>query len=165
MTQEDRRKEVLDLLARGKISIDEAVELLDQPLDDASDDAPDDAKKSKKSIDEITLKIEVEEEEVADSGKEVAIEEIPAKVETGEDVIPRWLRISVSDLETGKSKVAVNIPFGMVKFGLGMAQIFSPKEYSANLEQVSSMLDGAGDGLLVDVQDAESNEHVRIYFE
>ena len=167
MNKEETRKEVLELLARGKISIDEAVTLFDQTAPETVDSA----KSVTQGADDLPLKVvvdvdvDIDKETTSKSDFDLDIEDIPVAVDKTATRQPRWLRIHVGDLDTGKSKVKVNVPFGMVKFGLGMAQIFAPKEYSANLDQIGTMIAESNSGLLVDVQDAESNEHVRIYVE
>ena len=39
---------------------------------------------------------------------------------------PRWFRVRVTDLSTGKSKVSVNIPMGLVNVGMKMGARFAP---------------------------------------
>jgi hypothetical protein len=167
MNKDDYRTEVLELLARGKIDIDEAVKLLDQPESAAAE-----VVKSESLTDiNSTSKVDVdngmaaEKISVLNDNLDVEIEDIPEPADKPSIREPRWLRIHVGDLTTGKSKVKVNIPFGMVKFGLGLAQLFAPQEYGSNLEQIGNMMAEADSGVLVDVQDVEDNEHVRIYVE
>ncbi len=165
MTREETRKETLELLARGKITLDEAVALLDQTVPEAA------ATKEQAFEADTPLKVEmdfdVDREEVNASAAagDLKIEDIPLPAANPASVEPRWLRIQVAELDTGKSTVKVNVPFGMVKFGLGIAQAFAPKEYSENISQIGAMMSEVDSGVLVDVQDVESNEHVRIYFE
>lgn len=167
MNNEDYRTEVLELLSRGKISIDEAVKLLHHPSSGASDILENVSTISGDSPlkVEIDVDVDIEKESASNSDQVVEIEDLPVAKDKSPVREPRWLRIYVGDLSTGKTKVKLNIPFGMVKFGLGMAQLFAPQEYSANLAQVETMIAEADSGLLVDVQDVEDNEHVRIYFE
>jgi hypothetical protein len=165
--KEDFRTEVLELLARGKISIDEAVKLLDQPsfeaaeiLENSSTNGGDSPLKV-----EIDVDVDIEKEGASNSDQLLEIEDLLITKNQSSVREPRWLRIYVGDLDTGKTKVKLNIPFGMVKFGLGLAQFFAPEEVSTNLQQIETMIAEADSGLLVDVQDIEDNEHVRIYFE
>jgi hypothetical protein len=163
MTREETRKEILELLARGKITIDEAVALLDQ----TSGTVP----ASGSEADAEPLKVDIaggsegQKETVLKPETGLDIEEIASPVENKPVREPRWLRIQVSALDSGKSKVNVNVPFGMVKWGLGMAQLFAPVELGENLDQISAMMAEADAGLLVDVMDEDSNDHVRIYVE
>ncbi|MFL7839154.1 MAG: hypothetical protein ACK2U0_09355 [Candidatus Promineifilaceae bacterium] len=161
MNNEDYRTEVLELLAKGKITIDEAVKMLDQPDSIAADVIKAEALTDIDSMEQS----DVEKEALPAKDLDIPIEDVPLSTEKSPARQPRWLRIHVGDLTTGKSKVRVNIPFGMVKFGLGLAQIFTPEEYGVNLEQIGNMMAEADSGVLVDVEDAEDNEHVRIYIE
>jgi hypothetical protein len=161
MSEDEKRKEVLELLARGKITIDEAVILLESrsiPQTSA-------AKEEKVPDEEVSLKVDVSLIDEDEPDVLLPVEELPLPKAKSSGAEPRWLRIFVSDLTTGKSKVKVNIPFGMVKFGMGVARVFTPEEYSSSLDGITELMAGADSGLLVDVQDEEDNEHVRIYFD
>jgi hypothetical protein len=166
MNKDDYRTDVLELLARGKITIDEAVKMLDRPDSVAAEVVKSEALTDVESTLHVGVDdIELAKEKMAEGDLEVEIEDIPVPAVKSPRSEPRWLRIRVGDLTTGKSKVKVNIPFGMVKFGLGLAQMFAPQEYGSSLEQVGEMMAKADSGVLVDVQDVEDNEHVRIYIE
>lgn len=174
MTDLDLRKDALELLARGKISIDEAVALIDQsqghPLSEKSDEPIYRAEMSEDL--DIAIENDIEVDDVLETAEDslvqkqdLQIDEIEAHKNELNGKQPRWLRIRVAQLETGKNKVAVNIPFGMVKFGLGVARVFSPEIKGVDLDEINDMFSHAETGLLVDVQDQESNERVQIYFE
>ena len=159
MSQSELRLEILDLLSRGKITIEDAARLLDEsgadpvkkpiPVDDAET-----------AVAPATLKVDVEEADAY-----IAVDELPPVPAGGSGKPPRWLRIRVAELDTGKNKVTVNIPFGMVKFGMGMARVFSPKSQDIDFDSLGDFVQAAVPGMLVDVQDEEDNEHVRIYLE
>ena len=78
---------------------------------------------------------------------------------------PAWLRVRVNNLDTGKSKVSVNIPVHMLKFGFTVASHFAPEMNGMNVGELQSMLAEGESGILVDVRDEDSNEHVQIYLE
>ena len=175
MSEAETREEILDLLARGKINIDEAVELLDQSsgqMDSPVSDEPLYKAEMEQGFDATeVVKITVDDE--------LATEKVPAKEKyiqpndmaqseiknNGNSKQPRWLRVRVVNIETGKNKVTINVPFAMVKFGLGIAQVFSPEMKGVDLGEISELFANADAGLLVDVQDEESNEHVKIFFD
>ena len=168
MSERESREEILDLLSRGKISIDEAVSMLDQStLEKRSPEEDEPLYRAEMDQgfegDEI-VKIKLEEESV-EKGQAEVNESIPEPKHNGNGKRPRWLRVQVVNTKTGKNKVTVNIPFGMVRFGLGLASVFSPEMKGVDLDDVREMFDNAEAGLLVDVQDDESNEHVRVFFE
>ena len=39
---------------------------------------------------------------------------------------PRWFRVRVTDVQTGRNKVNVNIPMGLVNVGIKMGARFAP---------------------------------------
>ncbi len=78
----------------------------------------------------------------------------------------RWLRVRVTDLYTGRSKATVNIPFGLMDWGLRIGAQFAPEVGSYDLQELSRILSEEGvDGKIVDVVDEEDGEHVEIYVE
>jgi hypothetical protein len=76
----------------------------------------------------------------------------------------RWLRIHVSDLKSGRSRVKVNVPLGLVQFGLKIGSRFTDEVDSDMISDVMQVLE-SGDisGTLVEVEDMEDNERVHIY--
>ena len=77
---------------------------------------------------------------------------------------PRWLRVRVTDLNSGRSKATVNIPFGLMDWGLRIGAQFAPEMGSYDLQELSRVLSEEGvEGKIVDVIDDEDGEHVEIY--
>lgn len=76
----------------------------------------------------------------------------------------RWLRIHVSDLESGRSRVRVNVPLGLVQFGLKVGARFTDEVDSDLMRDVMEALhDSEVIGTLVEVEDVEDNERVHIF--
>lgn len=135
------RMEILELLSNGKITAAEAANLLsdmDSP-EVAAAPAPEKAPES------VVLK---EAEAASANGPE-----------------PSWFRVRVSNLETGKNRVTVNIPVRMMKFGLKIGSRFSPEIGDLDWNELTGMMKDMKTGMLVDVQDEESNEHVQVYLD
>ena len=88
---------------------------------------------------------------------------LPEKAATGDG--PSWLRIRVNDMASGRNKVSVNIPLRMMKAGLELGGSFAPGLRRFDWERLSSSLAETEGGLLVEVQDEEDGEHVRIFVE
>lgn len=86
----------------------------------------------------------------------------PATRNAGE---PRWFRVRVTDLVTGKSKVSVNIPFGLMEWGLQIGAQFAPEVADLDLGELKEMLKSGVEGKIVDVIDEEDGEHVEIFIE
>lgn len=76
---------------------------------------------------------------------------------------PRRLRIRVSDLETGRHKVNINLPWNLINVGMHMGARFAPEEI--DLEEVMQALQAGTEGKIVDVEDAEDKERVEIFVE
>lgn len=76
---------------------------------------------------------------------------------------PRRLRIRVSDLETGRHKVNINLPWNLINVGMHMGARFAPEEI--DLEEVMQALQAGTEGKIVDVEDAQDKERVEIFVE
>lgn len=74
----------------------------------------------------------------------------------------RTIRIRVTDQFTGKTKVSVNLPMGLVDAGLNIASTFVP---DMRLEDISAAIQEGLTGKIIDVMDEEDGEHVEIFIE
>jgi hypothetical protein len=99
---------------------------------------------------------------------------LDAKGQPGEPTVPppspstqgRWFRVRVTDLKTGKRKVNVNIPLGLVDVGLKMGAKFAPAGLEGlDMNQIVAAIKAGGEGKIVDVEDDEDSEHVEIFVE
>ena len=134
----EERREILRMVASGKIDIEEATRLLSG--------------------------VEIEKSEQEESVKVLKEEEpqMPLVEGSGNGDRPRWFHVHVSDMKTGKSKVRVNIPIRLVKYGLSIGKRFAPEVAGLDVDELSSYMSNEK-GLLVDVQDDEDGERVLIY--
>ena len=73
---------------------------------------------------------------------------------------PRTLRIRVTDMDSGKSKVSVNLPFTLAEAGMGIAARFAPGLSSLNLQEA---IEARKSGKMIDVIDEEDRERVEIF--
>jgi hypothetical protein len=78
---------------------------------------------------------------------------------------PRWFRVRVTDIVTGKTKTSVSIPLGLMEWGIQIGAQFAPEVGNIDLEQLHERLDSGLAGKIVDVVDEEDGEHVEIYIE
>ncbi len=76
---------------------------------------------------------------------------------------PRWFRVRVTDLKSGRNKVNVNIPFGLVHVGLKMGARFVPEVDSAQYEEMVTAIRSGKQGKIIDVTQEE--ERVEIFVE
>ena len=78
---------------------------------------------------------------------------------------PRWLRIRVTDVRTGRSKASVQIPLALVDAGMKIGAHFTPEVEGVNMSNVMEALRSGVTGKIIDVTDEEDGEHVEIYVE
>ena len=135
------RKQILEMLSAGEIDVTRATELLNEAR-------PGNA-------------VPVEDEPPLPPVPPPA----PEKRTVGQGG-PRWLHIHVSDLESGKSRVRVNVPLGLVHFGLRIGAHFTDE---IDNDVIRDMMSALGDehitGTLVEVEDVEDNERVHIFID
>lgn len=78
---------------------------------------------------------------------------------------PRWFRVRVTDLRSGKAKVNVNIPMSLVNVGLKMGAKFAPDMEGVDVEEIKQAIQSGVQGKIIDVEDEEDQEHVEIFIE
>ena len=77
----------------------------------------------------------------------------------------RWLRVRVTDLRTGKNKVNINLPMGLVNVGLRMGARFAPNVEGLDLDQITRAIREGAEGKIVDMENEEDGERVEIFIE
>ena len=78
---------------------------------------------------------------------------------------PRWLRIRVTDVRTGRSKASVQIPLALVDTGMKIGAHFAPEVEGVDMSNVMEAVRSGVTGKIIDVTDEEDGEHVEIYVE
>lgn len=78
---------------------------------------------------------------------------------------PRWFRVRVTDTTTGKNKVNVNIPMGLVNVGMKMGAHFAPGTEGFDLHDLDELVRSGAQGKVIDVIDDEEDERVEIFIE
>ena len=78
---------------------------------------------------------------------------------------PRWLRIRVTDVHTGRSKASVQIPLALVDAGMKIGAHFAPEVEGVDMSNVLEAVRSGMTGKIIDVTDDEDGEHVEIYVE
>jgi hypothetical protein len=78
---------------------------------------------------------------------------------------PRWFRVRVTDLETGKCKVNVNLPMSLVEVGTRMGARFAPELEGMDFGDLVDQIKSGAQGKIIEVEDAEDGERVEIYVE
>ncbi|MBP9501287.1 MAG: hypothetical protein KBF17_03915 [Candidatus Promineofilum sp.] len=78
---------------------------------------------------------------------------------------PRWFRVRVTDTTTGRNKVNINIPMGLVNVGMKMGARFAPEIEGHRLEELLEAVKYGQLGKVIDVTDEEDGERVEIFVE
>jgi len=78
---------------------------------------------------------------------------------------PRWFRVRVTDLETGKNKVSVNLPMSLVDVGTRMGARFAPELEDLDFHDIIEQVKSGAQGKIIEVEDTEGGERVEIYVE
>lgn len=76
---------------------------------------------------------------------------------------PQWFHVRVTDVQSGRVKVNVTIPIGLVKLGIQIGARFAPEVSGLDADEIVRSLHDAVSGPLVDVNDDEDGERVEIF--
>lgn len=132
MVTSDERLKVLTMVQEGKITAEEAVQLLE-----ALDESAETRRKTPQPP--------------------------AAPVYPGRS--GRWLQMRVTDTDTGKVRVNVRLPLGVVKSGLKMGMHFVPEAEGLNTDDLMAAVDQGLTGKIFDLYDEKDGEHVEVYIE
>ncbi|HHY95968.1 MAG TPA: hypothetical protein GX513_13315 [Firmicutes bacterium] len=85
----------------------------------------------------------------------------------GQKAITRWLRIKVSNVQTGRTTVNVNLPLSLVTVGVGIARKFVeiPELENLDLDAILEAVREGAQGKIIEVEDQEEGERVEISVE
>ena len=78
---------------------------------------------------------------------------------------PRWLRVRVTDTNSGRPRVNVRLPMSMVSLGLKMGTRFAPEIEGLQTEELMKIIESGEVGQIVDVMDEDGSEHVEVFLE
>jgi hypothetical protein len=141
----EERMQILRMVEQGNITAQEAAQLL------ASLQGSPPASNSAAQAPNQTVEF-----------NETPLPEQPFQVQPSPDG-PRWMRVRVTDLSTGRRKVTVNLPIGLVNWGLKIGARYAPEVRDIDFSDISEMLQAGAEGKLVDVIDEEDGEHVEVF--
>lgn len=171
------RAEVLDKLAAGQISVTEAMRLLDQ----TAVPAPVESLKAAEPVAPAPVESLKTAEPVVADPDAIPIDELKAEeaitirmpekpAAANGDAAPaedkaRWLKIRVRDTATGKNKVSITLPLGVVRLALALGSRFSDDMAGMDTDALMAFFKAGQRGVLVEAEDEEDNEHVQIYLD
>jgi len=77
----------------------------------------------------------------------------------------KWLRVRVTDVNTGRSKATVQIPIALIDAGMKIGAHFAPEIDGVDMTELMDALRTGMTGKIIDVTDDEDGEHVEIFVE
>lgn len=78
---------------------------------------------------------------------------------------PRWLRVRVTDLSSGRDRVNINIPVGLVDVGLKMGARFVDESAGIDPTELTRAIQSGRRGKLLEVENPAEGERVEIFLE
>jgi hypothetical protein len=75
----------------------------------------------------------------------------------------RWFRVRVTDVETGRVKVNVNLPLSLVNVATKMGARFSPEMQDFDWDELMVAIKEGASGKLVEVEDDAGGERVEVF--
>lgn len=78
---------------------------------------------------------------------------------------PRWFRVRVTETASGRQKVNVNIPMGLVNVGLKMGAKFAPDIEGVQYNELVELIKSGQQGKIMDITDEDGGERVEIFVE
>jgi hypothetical protein len=136
MATSEERIKILKMVQDGKITADQAAELL-------------------KALENRTAP--------ASSAPGQAAGQAPGGQTSGQR--GRWFRVRITDTDTGKTRVNVRMPLSVVTAGMKMGMRFSPEVEGMDISQLAELIQSGETGQIVDVFDEEDGEHVEVFVE
>ncbi len=76
----------------------------------------------------------------------------------------RWFRVRVTDMKTGKHKVNINLPLGLLNIGAKIGAKFSAP-FDLDIDEIVRAIREGARGKIADVEDTKDGERVEIYVE
>lgn len=78
---------------------------------------------------------------------------------------PKYLRVMITDTDTGKTRVNVRLPVSLINSGMRMGARFAPEIEGLELEDLNAWLNSGEVGQIVDIFDEEDGEHIEVFLE
>ena len=145
------RQRILNMIADGTISAADGVRLLGSLRPGG---APADTDEALPTEPTVTTASEEATREATAAEPTTAV--TPAPTPRG-----KWLSIRVTDLTSGRQRVNVNVPLGVVSWGLRMGDRYGARLPFA-VEELEAALADSADHRLIDVEDYDGGQRVEI---
>jgi len=85
-----------------------------------------------------------------------------------QEKVAKFLRVKVVDhAKNGRPAVNIKMPIGVVKWGMRMAQAFSPqmKDVDLDWDSINAMVQEGETGKLVEVEDEAEHKTIEVWLE
>src|SRR5262245_10762671 len=77
----------------------------------------------------------------------------------------RRIRVRVSNLETGRARVNVNVPLTLVEAGIKLGSHYEPRMADVDFNEVLEAIRSGAEGKIVDVENWEKGERVEVFID
>ena len=77
----------------------------------------------------------------------------------------RWLRVKVTDRRSGKSKLNVTIPIGLVDVAIKMGARFAPEMAGMDVSAIQAAIRRGEHGRIISFDDENDGEQVEVFVE
>lgn len=151
MSSQEERMLILRMIDEGRISVDEGARLLSAIQGSTAENSGEDSAPADG------------EAETRKSGETKADDEQPSRgnLNRQTDSNVRNMRIRVTDPATNKQKVNVNLPIGLVEFGLR----FVPEKADPRVDNVRQAVQNGQPGRVIDIQEQYDGNRVEVILE
>lgn|SRR5690606_6136577 len=78
---------------------------------------------------------------------------------------PRQLRVRITDVKSGRNKVNVTIPMGLVNIGLKMGARFIPSDANIDIQKLKEAVEAGQTGKMVEFENHEESERIEVWVE
>jgi hypothetical protein len=78
---------------------------------------------------------------------------------------PRYLRVLITDTDSGKARVNVRLPVSLINSGMRMGARFAPEIEGLDMEDLNAWMNSGEVGQIVDIFDEEDGEHIEVFLE
>jgi hypothetical protein len=85
--------------------------------------------------------------------------------ETPREGGPRWIRVRVTDMVTGRTRVNVNLPFSLVTAATKLGARFAPETEELDWQELIAAIREGASAKIVDVEDEQGGEKVEVFVE
>jgi hypothetical protein len=96
-----------------------------------------------------------------DAQPKTPVDDAPA----GQAAAPRWFRMRVTEINTGKPRINMRLPIGLVNAGLKMGMRFTVDKDDLDMDSIRQALKEGAVGEIIDVTDERDGERTEIFIE